>query len=264
MKTVTRTLAFCGLLGLTFGAPLFAAGPIDGEVSAVWWANDFETKSQTATTSEDAGAPGLRAELWMLERYGVRACQYGSDPSGSDGADYTSVDVMWRAFSPTENNFVALGLGWQQMDIDGLADETSGMRVALEGRVGLMDMLYAYGHGSYLPSLDDVDAVDPTFGRYRDLDAYEYELGVAWNAAPFVNVHAGYRVNNVSFTQNAAQLASIGGSVRPGPQDFGGGLVDIAVGDSDGCTECSASAVAGANSGETESSGFFLGAGFQF
>jgi hypothetical protein len=265
MRTVTKAIAFCGVLCLPICGPVLAAGPIDGEVSTVWWANDFDTKSETASTSSDAGAPGLRAELWMLNRYGLRASRFGSDPDGSDGADYTSVDVMWRALSPTENNFVAVGLGWQQMDVEGLDEATSGARVTVEGRVSLMGMLYAYGHGSFLPSLSDTDAADPQQGQFEDLDAYEYELGVAWNAMPFMDVHAGYRVNNLSFTQEA--IAPLGGS--PGgpilPIDGGGsGSVGAAMGGTgDDCTECSPSAIIGPN-GEAESSGFFVGLGFHF
>lgn len=265
MRTVTKAIAFCSVLCLPLCGPVLAAGPIDGEVSAVWWANDFDTKSETASTSTDAGAPGLRAEMWMFNRYGLRASQFGSDPDGSDGADYTSVDVMWRALSPTENNFLAVGLGWQQMDVDGLDEATSGARVTVEGRVSLMGMLYAYGHGSYLPSLSDTDAADPQQGEFRDLDGYEYELGVAWNAMPFMDVHAGYRVNNMSFTQEAVAPLSgpPGGPILPIGGDKSGNVgVEISGGDDD-CPDCSPSAIVGPN-GEAESSGFYVGLGFHF
>jgi hypothetical protein len=267
---VTKAVAVCALFGLSLGAPLLAAGPVNGEVSAVWWANDLETSGQTTNSSEDGSAPGLRAEMWMLERYGLRATRFGSDTNGSQGADYTSLDVMWRALSPTQNNFVAVGVGWQQLDLQGFAEQTSGMRVALEGRVGLMDMLYAYGHGSYLPSLDDTNAIDPTLGRFEDLDAYEYEMGVAWNATPFLNVHAGYRVNTVNFSQQAISTVSSIGGTEPVTVNPGNGLQDFAQasGPPPDCTDCVASAapnaVSGAGNTETESSGFYVGVGYRF
>jgi hypothetical protein len=266
MRTVTKAIAICSVLCLPLCGPVLAAGPIDGEVSAVWWANDFDTNSEIASTSEDAGAPGLRAELWMLNRYGLRASQFGSDTDGGDGADYTSVDVMWRALSPTENNFVAVGVGWQQMDIDGLDEATSGARITVEGRVSLMGMLYAYGHGSYMPSLSDTDAADPLQGGFEDLDAHEYELGVAWNAMPFMDVHAGYRVNSMSFTQQT--VAPLSGPSAGGILPVGGGGSGNAGavwgGSDDDCVDCSPSAAIIGPNGEAESSGFFVGLGFHF
>jgi hypothetical protein len=264
MKTVTRAIAVCSISCALLVAPALAAGPIDGEVSAVWWANELTQNDPTTEVSDDAAAPGLRAELWMFERYGLRASQFGSDPEDTDGADYTSVDVLWRALSPTENNFVAVGVGWQQMDVLGLDDRTSGARVTVEGRVGLAGMLYGYGHGSYLPSLSDVQPSDPALEPFRDLDSYEYELGVAWNALPFMNVHAGYRVQNLSFTYGSATTLS---SPPAGPQiesPGSSGLTGLDEGDTGTpCPGCAPNALAG-DQGELESAGFFAGVGIRF
>jgi hypothetical protein len=257
MKTLTRLVACCCLLFASAVAPVLAVGPIDGEVSALWWANDYDN----GETSTDAGSPGLRAELWMLERYGVRASQFGSDPDGSDGADYTTLDVMWRALSPTENNFVAVGMGWQQMAIEGLED-TSGVRVSIEGRIGLMDMLYAYGNGAYLPSLSDAQAADGLTGTFRDLDAYEYEMGVAWKAMPFMNVHAGYRVNGLSFNHETFTTASLPDNSFD-VSGNSGGMAGLGEGPDSGCVDCVTEMVA-VGASETESSGLFVGLGFQF
>jgi hypothetical protein len=243
-------------------APVMAAGPIDGEVSAVWWANDYQSETQASTASEDAGSAGLRAQLWMMERYGVRATQYASDPDSSNGADYTSVDLMWRALAPTENNFFAVGLGWQQMEVAGLTDDPSGLRVAVEGRIGLAGMVYAYGHGAYLPSLGDADASNPLDPTFRDLNAYEYELGVAWNAMPFMNVHAGYRSTSLSYEQDDVAVSGTPGGVTV-EGSAAGGTTSVTPG-GNGCSGCTGDAVLSGPTGETESSGFFVGLGFQF
>jgi hypothetical protein len=263
MKTVTKAFAFCSLLCLPLSAPALALGPVDGEVSTVWWANDFDTDSQGVTTSSDAGAPGLTAQLWAFKRFGVRASQFSSEPDDMDGIDYRSFDFMWRPLSPTENNFVAVGLGWQQMELPGFADDTSGARVTVEGRVSLMGMVYAYGHGSYLPSLDDADAIDPAVSRFEDLNAYEYELGIAYNAAPFMDVHAGYRVNNLSFAQEPPLVVAGSGSSPAA----GGGTTQLVDFDADppiGGGENSPSASSNAIDGDAESGGFFFGVGFHF
>ena len=185
--------------------PAMAVGPIDGEVGAVWWANDFSYSSEVGSISSGAGAPGFRVELWFFNKFGARAERYSSevDELTTETADYTSIDVLWRPFSPSQNNFVAIGLGWQDMDMStiGLDGETSGVRAVVEGRVSLGGMFYAYGHGSYMPELDDATASDPMSGQYEDLAARQLELGVSWKAMPFLSVRGGYMTYTTDFTQ---------------------------------------------------------------
>jgi len=261
MKTINR-IALASVICLSLAAPALAAGPLDGEVAAVWWANDFDSTSEAGADSNDGGAAGLRGQLWFKNRYGVKATQYGSDPADSDGADYTSVDLMWRPLSPTENNFIAVGVGWQAMEIAGLEDETSGMRLAFEGRVGLAGMVYAYGNAAYLPSMEDSGSADAAFGDFEDLQSYEYELGVAWNATPFVNVHAGYRANTLDFNQSSVLAAGAGSGLNDAGN--GGGSSHLTPGGSDnGCESCAPTAL-GQTSGSVETSGFFAGVGVKF
>ncbi len=262
MKNAIKIVALCCLCCLSLALPLNAAGPIDGEVSAIWWANDIDAKSATDATSVDAGAAGLRAELRMFKRYGLNAGHYRSDAEGTS-IDYTNIDFMWRALAPTENNFVALGVGWQSMGIDGFATDTSGLRFSVEGRVELPVGLYAYGHGSYLPSLQDAELDGSVLGNVEDLDAHEYELGVAWAATPIIRVHAGYRVSSLSFTENVTELAGGGQfplvpvtSDGPGFQQLGPA--------SSSCDGCSSTAIISSSTSEKESAGFYLGVGFKF
>ena len=262
MKTFNR-IALASVICLALAAPAMAAGPLDGEVAAVWWANDFDSNSEAGASSTDGGAAGLRAQLWFKNKYGVKATQYGSDPADSDGADYTSVDVMWRPLSPTENNFVAVGLGWQQMDVAGLEDATSGMRVSFEGRVGLVGMVYAYGNAAYLPSLEDAASADAAFGDYQDLESYEYEFGVAWNATPFVNVHAGYRANTLDFNQHSIVTAGAGGEAI-GVGSGGGNTSLVSAPGGSSCEGCEANMTIAESTGSFETAGFFAGVGIKF
>jgi len=192
------------LLVLVAGATAEAAGPVDGEIGAVWWNSEFDSTGATAMT-DDAGAPGYRASLWLFNRYGIKAGMYEAnlDPGVAPASDYTSIDFMWRAFSPTQNNYVAVGLGWQQMDLlsIGIDGSTSGARINVEGRVGLGKIVFAYGEGSYLPSLDDASALDPMYGQFQDMSGMEYEVGISVKPAPFMNIRAGYRAHSVDFMQ---------------------------------------------------------------
>ena len=231
MKTASNValalLATCCLVG----SPSEAAGPVDGEFGAVWWENTFDASSDTASLSSDAGAPGYRAELWLFNKYGLRAGAYSSDLQGIDvdASEYMSVDLLWRPYSPTENSFVALGVGYQRMDLAaiGFGDDTAGPRLALEGRIGL-GPVYLYGQGSYAPELDETAALNPADGIYRDLTGYEGELGVSWSMFPFVALRGGYRLQNVEFTRT--DFDPVGTEVK----------------------------------GETESDGFLLGLTFKF
>ncbi len=205
METSTRKVLGLLLLSTLTCLPASAMGPVDGEVGAAWWHNSFSSDDGTSTITSDAGAPGYRAELWFLQRYGVRAERYSSELDDFDlsTSNSTSLDFMWRAFSPSENNYFALGLGWQEIDLGtiGLAGDSSGIRLALEGRVALGGLFYLYGQGYYLPSLDDTEATDPGLGQFEDMDGHILEAGISWKLAPFVGMRAGYRLQNVSFTR---------------------------------------------------------------
>lgn len=205
MTNITR--AALGLLVLfAIGAvPAFALGPIDGEVGAVWWANEFAVNEGGASLTSDGDAPGYRAELWLLQRYGVRAGVYSSelDDLGGESTEYMSIDLLWRAFSPTANNFFAVGAGWEEMDLGliGLDGDTSGPRISLEGRIGVAALVYFYGQGSYLPSMDDATASDSALGRFEDLSGHEVEVGVSWKTFPFMSLRAAYRTQRLDYTR---------------------------------------------------------------
>lgn len=200
-----RSEYLCVLLFLLAALPAFSAGPVDGEVAAVWWASDYEVTGDSPA-SADAGAPGLKAELWLRNRYGLRATQFNPEPDGfaADDASYTSVDVMWKALSPTENNFLAVGLGYQDFELAGIDSSgvgTSGMRATVQGRVSLVGLLTGYAEASYLPSLDDQAGATVAAGRFEDMEGMEYELGVAWKMMPFVSLKGGYRESSVDYRQ---------------------------------------------------------------
>ena len=107
----------------------------------------------------------------------------------------------------------------------GLGGDTSGVRLALEGRVALGGLFYLYGQGYYLPSLDDTQAIDPGFGPLRDMDGHMLEAGLSWKIAPFMSMRGGYRQHSIDFKTT---------------------LLDVEI------------------DGEAESSGFLLGLSFRF
>ena len=196
----------CGLvlLACAVGGQALALGPVDAEVGAVWWDNDYVSNGATADFDADAGAPGFKAELWIKKAFGFRASRYSSDVDAltAEASDFTSLDFMWRPFSPSENNFVAIGVGWQESDLAnvGLASDTSGARINVEGRIAVAGIVYFYGQGSYLPELDDAQSVVPG-ESFADLSGHEYEVGASFNFLPVIGFKIGYREQNVDFTR---------------------------------------------------------------
>ena len=222
LRLIVRVL----LMSSIVAAPALALGPMDGEVGALWWANEYETEGVSA----DAGVPGMNAELWW-KSVGVRAQVLGDVDEVSSSSDYTALDVMWKAFSPTENNFFAVGLGWQDMGFTAVnssvanpffSGDTAGVRVALEGRVGIVGMVYAYGQAAYLPAMDDAASDSLTPDEYNDMDGLEYEVGVSWKPAPFVSVRGGYRENQLDYTRR-----DLGGAESDESSDSSGFLLGV-------------------------------------
>ncbi len=266
---MTRNLRFIALtltLGCVLAAPALALGPVDGEVSALWWDNEWTTTDGAVTSTADAAAPGYRATLWLRNKYGFRAEQFGSEPdtAGASGTDYTSLDVMWRAFAPTETSFVAVGLGWQQMDLGDLGPDadTSGVRLSVETRLGITKRLAVLGTGAYFPSLDDA-ATSGGFGSLEDLDGYQAEFGVAWQVAPAVSLATGYRLNSLDYKlMTDDPLAGAMVETTSGAANSGDSLT--LNGPGGGGPGCGCSQVVLAAGGTAESEGLFLGLTLRF
>jgi hypothetical protein len=254
----------CGLtLAALCCAPALAAGPVHGEFGTVWWSNDVDKEIGAGSSTSDGSAPGFRAELWLIERYGVKASQYTSDTdlAGSNDAAYTSVDVLWRPFALTKNNYMAVGVGWQQADLGDVGvgnGETSGPRVSFEGGVGIIDAVFGYGNASWAPELQD--STDTSGGQLNDLSAYEVEMGVGWKLLPWITFKGGYRVSTVDFTQSVATPASAtsGFTTTTG----GGGFIGLDEGPEQ--PDPNQTAVLSSSGGSVESSGFFVGMGLRF
>lgn len=193
MKT-RITLSLLALCWLPPASP--AAGPIDGQISLSWWANDFD--ADLGNGEINAGAFGGRAQLWWNETWGLKGALHRSDLADSAGADdinYLSIDLQRRLISVTEHNFIAAGVGYENL---GLSDgsDTQGLRLSLEGRLGIVGAVYAYGQTAWIPVFEDN-------ATREDLDALEFEAGIGFSPLPFVTLGAGWRKFSLDFTDSA-------------------------------------------------------------
>ena len=170
---------------------LWAASLLDGELGLTQWSNDVrvdvsEGETESATLSGDA-------EVWWNDKWGLKGTLYQSDLDEADfqGTDQFSIDVKRRIFFPTDSSFLAVGLGWEDLDLDD-GQSSSGARFVLEGRVGVLGGLHLYGQTAWFPSLTDT-------GSRSDLTGNEYEAGLSYDPFPFMSLRAGYRHFRLDF-----------------------------------------------------------------
>jgi hypothetical protein len=185
---------------------------VDGEIGLLWWPNDFSVDVSEGET--EGGAFGGHTEAWWDDTWGLKGTLYRSDldDTGLEGIDHFSVDVKRRLFSLTDNSFLAVGLGWEDIDLEDGTD-SSGARLLLEGRVGVLGTLYLYGQTAWFPSLGDA-------GQRTDLNGNEYEAGLSYDPFPFLSLRAGYRRFKLDFDDDTGS----GISTETRGFTFGAGL----------------------------------------
>ena len=153
----------------------------------------------------------LFGDKWLGQS---RHYQISSLKPGEDDTSQLSIDIKRRLYSYTENTYVAMGLGWDDI---GLSDNrsTSGMRFVAEGRLGLLGPTYVFGQAALAPWLSDTEKYVNPFGK-------ELELGFAVEPLPSMSFRAGYRSywldlsdsNDASTYQNQTDGFFIGGGLH--------------------------------------------------
>ena len=183
MKT-SRAVTTSLILAFVIPAvPAYALGPLDAEAGVLWWSHDVETDDLGNANADGAGA---YAEIWWDEGFGLAADYFESDPDfrGAGTSSDFSVDIKKRIISPTENNFLALGVGWQDTELVG-GSTADGVRLTLDARIGV-GILHTFGRAVWMPELGDA-------GIRRDLEGTEYQVGISLTPFPFFNFRLGYR-----------------------------------------------------------------------
>jgi hypothetical protein len=195
MKKRKHLTAMIALLALTLPTAAQALGPLDAEAGLIWWAHDVDTDDIGNTSADGKGAYG---EIWWANNWGVTGDYFESDPDrrGVGSTTDLSIDVKRRLFSPTDNNFIAVGAGWQDTELLG-AGGAQGLRLTFDARVGL-GLLYVYGKAAWMPDLGNA-------GIRRDIEGTEYQVGVSLTPFPFLNVRLGYRMLDLDFRGGSQQ-----------------------------------------------------------
>ncbi|MBX2868930.1 MAG: hypothetical protein KTR18_09655 [Acidiferrobacterales bacterium] len=197
MKIVRAVVAWWLLMWFP-GA--WALGPVDGEIIISLWNNQFE--SDVLNGEVDAGSLTVSGEIWVGDNWGLRAARYEADleETAISNQSRTQFELRRRFFSLSDNNFFAVGVGAESIDL--LNGESSdGLRLSAEARLAVTPVTYIYGRGAYLPDMSDA-------GNFSNLTGSELEVGLSVTPFPFISIKAGYMRLNLDFDNDEAGMES--------------------------------------------------------
>jgi hypothetical protein len=195
MKRTTLILAILSLACLVAPSTALALGPVDVDAKLLYWFGEMEIEGE----SDNMDGVGLDVDVWFTNRLGATVLYYptsgGGDLTTLD-TDYLSLDLKWKLFAPSDNSHIAVGLGYQDNELDLMFQsfDTSGYRVFVEGAVGFTDTIQGYASYVFMPDMSSLD------DGLDDGDGSEYELGVRF-AVKRLDIYAGYRAHNMSFDE---------------------------------------------------------------
>lgn len=166
----------------------------DGNANLVWGPHNVSADAFDA--SFDVGTMDTEGEVWW-RRWGLKTGYFESDVvdnNSGEGLDFANVDMKRRLLSATQNSFVALGLGWENIALGNVGedDNTQGPRLLLEGRLGVTRLLHLYGYSAWLPSLKET-------GQLQDPSGFELAAGLSVKPIPHLSFRAGYRELRLDF-----------------------------------------------------------------
>ena len=182
-----------------FSSKTFALGPVDGELNLNLWNNDFD--ADILDGELDAGSLTIDGDFWLFDKWGMRAAYYRADLEGSalDNRTRIQLEARRRFISVTDNSFIALGAGVEDINLE-TGQDTTGLRLSLEGRVALTPAVYFYGRYAVVPDLQDA-------GNLEDISSSEYEAGVRFTPFPFLHLKFGYLNYELDYDNTATAMS---------------------------------------------------------
>ena len=208
-----QILVISTFLYFSSGSNVWALGPVDGEIILSLWNNQYN--SDLLDGELDVGSLTASGELWIGDNWGLRVARYESDLDDMviSNEQRTQFELRRRLLSFSDNNFVALGVGIEDIDLVN-GENSSGLRVSAEARVAVTPLTYIYGRGGYLPDMDDA-------GSFRNMTGSEVEVGFSITPLPFVSVKFGYLSLNLDYDNT---VTGTGGSSESDGFLIGAGL----------------------------------------
>lgn len=211
-----RLQGFCCALAMLpglFVQNAIALGPVDGEIIVSLWNNQFE--SDLLNGEVDVGSITASGELWIGDNWGLRVARYENDLKETDfeNQQHTQFELRRRLLSISDNNFIALGVGVEKIDLLN-GESSTGLRVSAETRLALTPVTYFYARGALLPSMGDA-------GAFSDISGTEIEAGISITPFPFLSLKAGFLVLDLDYENSDT---GSGGNTRSDGLLIGAGI----------------------------------------
>ncbi len=124
---------------------------------------------------------------WLSEKRTGQSSIYQANKldTGLNDTGQWTLDIKRRLLSATENTYISMGLGWNDIVMNE-GESTSGIRFVAEGQVGIYGPAYLFGQAAVSPWMTDTGNNIAPFGK-------ELELGLAVTPLPSMSFKAGYR-----------------------------------------------------------------------
>ena len=154
----------------------------------LWGPTNLFDDGQAWSLPPDTNYYDSTAEFWWQGKWGVSGRWLQEEDNRLSTStlvlDYYSLDLKRRLFGGDMDDYLAVGLGWENLQWNGNGSE--GPRVVLEGRVGIGDILSFYGQTAWMPELYSDNGIG-------DLEGNRFEAGISLQPAPHFSLRAGYR-----------------------------------------------------------------------
>ncbi len=148
---------------------------------------DWSLWSQSSADNTASYSQFKPGQIWLNDKWSGQSSLHTTNgfDKGQNGHSQWTIDIKRRLLSATENTYLAMGLGWNDLTAtDG--ESSSGVRFVAEGRVGIFGPAYLFGQAALSPWMSDLgNNIDP-YGK-------ELELGLAVDPIPSLSFRAGYR-----------------------------------------------------------------------
>jgi len=166
----------------------FAYADPDQDMSNPAWALWSQPQwSQSSADYPASYSQFIPDQKWLNDKWSGQSSLHQTNgfDKGRNGSSQWTMDIKRLLLSATENTYLAMGLGWNDLTVTN-GESSSGMRFVAEGRVGIFGPAYLFGQAALSPWMSDLgNNIDP-YGK-------ELELGLAVDPVPSLSFRAGYR-----------------------------------------------------------------------
>lgn len=145
-----------------------------------------------------------KAEIWTNNNWGligsieVNGLEIIDSPKNSETK---SIDLKRKLInSEKSNSFLALGLGWQDINLDEDID-AEGINISLLGKWSFSDNFQVYGKGAIFEGLNNDDS------NYS-VSGYRFETGVKYKVGKKLSFSAGVKVQDFEDQQTNTRNSS--------------------------------------------------------